>query len=51
MIIPRQCMLTTYGTFELLLHTFSGQYISQMSFVALAPPYPRPALAESYYAR
>ena len=30
--------------------TFSGQYICNMSFAALAPPYPRSALADPYYA-
>ena len=34
----------------IILYTFSGKYISHMSFAALAPPYPRSALAESYYA-
>ena len=32
------------------LATFSGENVYIMSFAALAPPYPRSALAESYYA-
>ena len=32
------------------IYTFSGENVYIMSFAALAPPYPRSALADSYYA-